>query len=341
MAEAKIKLPNGTEVAVIGSPEEIAKVVSLYNETNSTPAPKAETRPNQRTQGFTEHSVDAENQPPIDLAAIVNTINDCDEADLIERIVLDESDVVNRILMCLYINEKYFGSKPPMTTGDISKILKQLGVPVATANVSIAISRKANSYVMYDGVRTKGSVIRYSINRRGFQYFERLLSGSEKVTSRQPKNAATTKKKSSKSKKMAARKARPSAEGLDEFVAKTKKSDVSYKPKFNNQLDLLGLEDFVSPMNLKNNTEYFVAFYKFLREKVGIETIDGDDIFTCFSELKSVVKIPGSFMNTLRNAQNRDHVITYERGFSNVCLTPKGENLFNHDIVKREKANDE
>jgi len=340
MAEAKIKLPNGTEVAISGSPEEIAKVVSLYNDAESASAPSAHSRPNRRIETSTGQTGDADNPSAIDLAAIINTINDCDEAELIERNVLDHSDIVNRILMCLFINEKYFHSIPPMTTGDISKILRQLGVPVSTANVSKAISRKANSYIMYDGIRTKGAVIRYSLNRRGLQYLEGLLNGSEKAISPPSRKAAVTKKKPTESKTGTVRKSKSPSRDLEKPAAKSKKSDAGYRPKFNNQLDLLGLEDFIRPMNLKNNTEYLVAFCKFLKEKVGIEVTEGHDIFTCFSELKSIVKIPGSFLNTLRNAQNRDHVITYDPGFSNVGLTPKGENLFNHDIIKRGKVDD-
>lgn len=332
MAEAKIKLPNGTEVAISGSPEEIATLMALYDGSGSTRAAKTPSKAT-KLEAQTEGS---DHKPTIDLTSIINTINDCDEAELIEKKVLDNPDVVSRILMCLYVNEKYFGSEPPMTTGEISKVLKQLGVPIATANVSTAISRKANSYVMFDGIRTKGAVVRYSLNRRGIQYFEGLLSDTESVIHEKPHSA----KKSSSKKPPPKTKPGGDLSRTGKSPSKAKKSGGTYKPKYNTQLDLLGLSDFVKPLNLKNNTEYVISFYKFLREKAGLGVVDGDDIFTCFSELKSVVKIPGSFMNTLRNGQNRDHVIAYDRGFVNVCLTPKGENLFNHEIIKREKESD-
>ncbi len=327
MAEAKIKLSDGTEVAINGSPEEIAKLMALYN---SSDAANPINAPKKMAEGE-KHRDNPEQQSGIDLASIINTINDCDEAELIEEKILDKPDVVNRILMCLYINEKYFHSQPPMTTGEISKVLKQLGVPVTTANVSTTISRKANSYVMYDGVRTKGTVIRYSLNRRGIQYFEGVLEGTINVIDEKPRTVKRTSVKK--------RSASTNTDFLpaDKTSIKAKKSDGGYKPKYNKQLDLLGLGDFVKPLSLNNNTEYVISFCKFLKENAGLEIVNGDDIFTCFSELKAVVKIPGSFMNTLRNAQNRDHVIIYDRGFVNVSLTPKGENIFNHEIVKREK----
>jgi hypothetical protein len=331
MAEAKIKLPNGTEVAITGSPEEIARVVSLYNETADTEPVRKRSKAAPLRAGETapEQAADS-GQSEIDLASILNTINDCDESEAIEQHVLDEPDVVNRVLMCLYINEKYFNSSPPMTTGEISQILKQLGVPVTTPNVSLAISRKANSYVMYDGVRKKGAIVRYSLNRRGMQYFQEVLGGSKKTVATRAKKPATAKKAKSV--------LTPKKEPTNKKSPASKKKDAGYKPKFNKQLDLHGLKDFVGRYDLKNNSDYLITFCKFLKETAGIDPVNGDDVFTCFSDLKSIIKIPGSFMNTLRNAQNRDHFITYDRGFVNLALTPRGENHFNHEIAKRKKA---
>lgn len=327
MAEAKLKLPNGTEIAITGTPEEVAKLIALYNGADSpSRASGQRSKPN---AGSDESSASPKD---INLTSIINTINDCEEAETIEKRVLDNPDVVNRVLLCLYINEKYFGSKPPMTTGEISTVLQQLGVPVSTANVSSTISRKAKNYVMYDGVRKKGTVTRYAINRRGTQYFENLIGGS----SNESAAVSVSAPKVSSSKKTAAKKVKKGP--TSDSTSKDKKSEGVYKPKYNKQLNLLGLSDFVGALQLNNNTEFLIAFYKFLEEKTELETVNGDDIFTCFSEMKSKVKMPGSFMNTLRNAQNREHVITYDRGFVNLGLTPKGENLFNHEIVKREKG---
>ena len=235
---------------------------------------------------------------------------------------------MNRALMCLYINSQYFDSTPAMTTGDISRVLKQLGVPVATATISNTITRKAKSYIMYDGVRTKGAVIRYSLNRRGIQYFEELLEGTIKPPTKTA-SAAVTKRSSSSSK------IKPSA--AKKTAAPKPRKVGGYKPKYNSDLDLLGLKDFIQKLTLKNNSEYLVAFHQFLTDEANLTVIDGDDIFTCFSEMKAEVKMPGSFMNTLRNAQNRDHLISYDSNFTNLQMKPKGDNLYHHDIVKRKK----
>jgi len=321
MADAKIKLENGATVTVSGSAEEIARIVSLYNVSPQAGSTSAGS-PRQPSVPKT-HRSDEERQD-LDLSSILNTINDCEEAVAIEEKVLNQLSVVNRILMCLYINDKYFDSEPKLTTGDISKILGQLGIPVATPNVSITISRKGKGYVMTDSVRTKGAVVRYAINRRGRQYFEDVLSDKVSAPDRRVLNRPSKAERSKPSKST-------DSSGSGDNKAKTK----SYKPKYNAELDLLGLKEFIDRYVLNNNSEYVVAFVKYLRGDLQLDLVDGSDIYTCFVELKKQVKLPGSFVNTLKNAQNRDHLIGYEGGFTNVTLTPKGENIFNHDIAMR------
>ncbi|XAT60638.1 hypothetical protein GN278_07325 [Rhodobacteraceae bacterium Araon29] len=324
MADATIKLENGTTITVSGSAEEIARVAMLYGG-GSKPATKSP-RNNQQNSDKQTKAAD-ELHEGVDLSQIANTINDCEESEALEEHVLDSNDAVNKVMMCLYINDKYFDSNPALTTGDISKILSQLGIPVSTSGVSLAISRKATRYVMKDNVTKKGAIIRYSINRPGKKYFEDVLSGKKVMLAKakprkQPSKAAETKTTNS------VKGATPVPKG---------KRSTAYKPKYNATLDLHGLSKFAATYKSNNNSEHLVVFLKFLADEANIEAISGDDIYTCFTELKSMIKLPGSFMDTLRNAQNRDHLIAYERGFTDMTLTPKGENLFNHDIVKREK----
>ncbi len=177
MPKAEIILKDGTNITIDGTVEEVAKIVSLYKSNgmnNANPRKPAANKNSSRKE-----NKDDEHIQEIDLAAMANRIRDCGEAEILEMKILDHPDVVNRILMCLYINKTYFDHQPPMTTGEISKLLKQLGVPISTANVSTAISRKAKALVMADGVRKKGSIVRYELNRRGIQQFEELI-GSQR-----------------------------------------------------------------------------------------------------------------------------------------------------------------
>lgn len=172
MPKAEILLKDGTSITIDGSVEEVARIVSLYK-SDGVKAPKS-TRC--ATQGVSREAVsDEKSKDQIDLAAMANKVRDCGEAEALEVNVLDHPDVVNRVLMCLYVNKVYFAHQPPMTTGEISRLLKQLGVPISTANVSTAISRKAKALVMADGVRKKGAIVRYELNRRGMQQFEEII----------------------------------------------------------------------------------------------------------------------------------------------------------------------
>lgn len=324
MAEATIKLENGTTITVSGSAEEIARVAMLYGGTSKSvakPARNAQSRATEQTKPADKP------EGEVDLSLIANTINDCDESEALEEHVLDDADTVNKVVMCLYVNDKYFNSKPALTTGEISKILSQLGISVSTSSVSLAISRKAKSFVMQDSVPKKGAIIRYWINRRGKQYFEEVLSGNkvatQKATPRKPRSKPVGTKNTDAEKSTAS-------------APKGNKS-WTYKPKYNATLDLHGLDEFSARYQAGNNSEHVVVFLKFLTDQIHLDTVSGDDIHTCFSEQKSKIKLPGSFINTLRNAQNRDHLITYEKGFTNIALTPKGENLFNHELAKRGK----
>ncbi|WP_411819540.1 hypothetical protein ABFZ85_12145 [Hyphococcus formosus] len=106
-------------------------------------------------------------------------------------------------------------------------------------------------------------------------------------------------------------------------------------PKYNSELDLLKLPAFLNELVLKNNTEYVVAFVVFLAEELKLKEISSDDIYTCFCELKTKVKMPKSIDVPLKDAKNKHHVITYEAGFNKITLPAKGSNFFHHDIKKR------
>lgn len=323
MAEAKIELKDGTIITVSGSAEEVARIAILYGSApQSDPGSKRDSRPKTPPKSRS----DGDSLQEVNLPAIANTIKDCDESEQLEDFVLDKQDNTRRILMCLYINEKYLNSKPALTTGEISKILSQLGIPVSTPVISVAISRNAQSYVMQDSIRKKGAIVRYSINRKGKKYFEEVLEGKNNTAEKPARRPRAKIKKSEE----------VSKEKQTNSPTKVKRTP-AYKPRYNTALDLHDLNHFTAKHPTDKNSEHVIVFTKFLSDEIHHDPISGDDIYTCFSELKSKIPLPGSFMNTLRNAQNRDHLITYEKGFTKIELTAKGENLFNHDIIKREK----
>ena len=88
---------------------------------------------------------------------IVNAINNCPEAEDIEKNILDRTSQVDRILLPLYIGKKYIDDKITLTSGDISKVLGDFGINIFTPNVANALSDAASKYVIGDKVRKRTS----------------------------------------------------------------------------------------------------------------------------------------------------------------------------------------
>lgn len=172
MAKSTIELPNGTIITVDGSPEEINKIISLYY------TQKGEAVPSRVPKLHIKHLKKKEDGKLTEkeiVIEIVNHIKDCDEANLIEEKILDRPGKVNRVLLPLYIANKYIKDKVSLTTGSIYKVLKELGINIAQPNISSVIHNTASRYVMGDKPTKKGSVVRFKINRRGIKYISEVL----------------------------------------------------------------------------------------------------------------------------------------------------------------------
>ena len=111
------------------------------------------------------------------ISEIVKQVKDCDEADAIESRILDTTSQVNRILLPLFVVQKFMGGSHGLTTGDISAVTKDLGIPIHVANVSNALKGSAARYVIGDKVRRKGQPVRYTLSRRGIKYLENVIAG--------------------------------------------------------------------------------------------------------------------------------------------------------------------
>jgi hypothetical protein len=176
MAKATLSLPNGTSVQIEGTTDEVKKLLEFYGgepsrSTNRRASPRAPLKKQHRTTEGEDASVD--------LANIVNLAKDCDEADKIESQILDRTSQVDRTLLPLYIVHEHLDNSVGLTTGEISKITKNLGIPIATANVSHTLSGAASRYVMGDKVKKKGQPVRYKLSRRGVKYVKAVLEGTE------------------------------------------------------------------------------------------------------------------------------------------------------------------
>jgi hypothetical protein len=107
----------------------------------------------------------------------VNLTKTCDEAESIEAQILDRTSQVDRTLLPLYVVHEHLGNKFGLSSGDVSKITTDLGVPISTANASGTLSGTAAKYVMGDKVRKRGQAVRYKLSRRGVQYMKAVIAG--------------------------------------------------------------------------------------------------------------------------------------------------------------------
>jgi hypothetical protein len=110
----------------------------------------------------------------------VNKIKDCEESDIIEENIIDEASEVNRVLLALYIIHEYMGNTIALQSGEISKITKELGIPISQPNVSSTLSGAASRYVMGDRTRKAKQVVKYKLNRRGLKYMKEIIKSKQK-----------------------------------------------------------------------------------------------------------------------------------------------------------------
>ena len=179
MATSKILLPNGTVITVEGSPEEIRAILSHYDGASNKGPVSSLTSKRSKSKKSKVHVVSVPEVEKTDaVMEIVNSIKESEDAESIETNIIDRSSQIDRILLPLYISHKYHNNSFVLTTGEIAKILMELGVPINIGNVSTAISTSASKYVVGDKARKKGQPVRYKLTRRGVQYMTSVVEGN-------------------------------------------------------------------------------------------------------------------------------------------------------------------
>jgi len=180
MAKATLTLGNGTAVTIDGTPEEIRQLLEFYADghKNEQTQPQRKTKAPRKTQEKASAAQpDASSDRGPDLSAIVNLVKECDEAEAIEKHILDRTSAVHRTLLPLYIVHQHLKTAGGLTSGDVNRITTDLGVPVRTPNASTALSITAKRYVIADKIRRQGVAVRYVLSRRGVEYMKSVLSG--------------------------------------------------------------------------------------------------------------------------------------------------------------------
>jgi hypothetical protein len=118
-----------------------------------------------------------------------------------------------------------------------------------------------------------------------------------------------------------------------------KATAVEYKPAFNKDIDLSGLDSFYDAFGPSNHPEKILMFAIFLREKLKVTPCTADHIFTCYFTLKTKTKTPTAFVQAFRDAQGRFHYIEFVSP-QDIQITIAGDNYFNEKL-KRMKGSAE
>lgn len=172
MPKATIELPDGTVITIEGTQQEVRELLEYYQS---------------RRIGTTKQTAPVRDEPTkkkkkeqdgVDHTEIVNFVKTVDEAERIETNILDRTSQVDRTLLPLYIVHQHLGNAYGLSSGDVSKITTELGIPISTANASRTLSGTASRYVIGDQVRKRGRVVRYKLSRRGVSYMKSVIGGS-------------------------------------------------------------------------------------------------------------------------------------------------------------------
>ncbi len=111
----------------------------------------------------------------VDHIGIVNLTKGSDEWDTIETNVLDKSNMLNRVLLPLYVVYEQLDNAHGLTSGDTAKVTRELGVPVSQPNASRTLSGSAKKFVVADKTRVRGIPVRYKLSRAGHKHMQQAL----------------------------------------------------------------------------------------------------------------------------------------------------------------------
>ncbi len=178
MVKSTIKLADGTVVTVEGSPEELKKVLAIYHDRDSGIQTEKHTEKgtakSKKSRKIAKAELSDGNKKDY-IVALINAIKNSNDVDEIESKILDKASQVDKVLLPLFIVSREFDNKFSLTSGDIYKVLKELGISMALPNVSRTLKKRAVKYVIADKVTKKGESTPYKISRKGEQYISGIL----------------------------------------------------------------------------------------------------------------------------------------------------------------------
>ena len=104
-------------------------------------------------------------------------------------------------------------------------------------------------------------------------------------------------------------------------------------PKMDKDLDTSGLAAFYGQFEAKNNSEKILIFLKFLRDKLGIESPNTDQVYTCYEAVNE--RVPKVFAQAFRDASGRKFGYIDYKSPTELLVTTIGNNHFKLDLKKK------
>ena len=115
----------------------------------------------------------------VDVARLANQFKGSENYRTLAALVLDQPDLLNRVIVALAIYRQVYGDASGITSGEIAQLYIQLGVKIGVPHISTTLSGKAKQFVMSDSVRKKGVIMRYRLSHHGLQKAKELGSETE------------------------------------------------------------------------------------------------------------------------------------------------------------------
>jgi len=194
MAKASFKLPNGGNVLIEGTPQEIQEFLALYS---GATGKAGFTQKRQVVKSTKSNLIEKKTKPDkSDIEKIIEIAKTCKEADAIGEYILDQTNEANRVLVPLYIVHEYLDNAFGLSTNEISEVTIGLGAKVSRQNALRAVKYSAPSLVI-----KIGKPPRYKIHRRGLAHIRSIIAGEKttEIKEKSPIKKVTKGKKSAKS----------------------------------------------------------------------------------------------------------------------------------------------
>lgn len=268
MPKASFTLPNGTLVTIEGSIEEVENLLNFYvGENRGNKVDGVDTK-DKSIEELSKTLTGKKAKPEeADILQLINLIKTCDEADAIEKFILDQTNEANRVLLPLLIVYEHLDNAFGLTTSEISRITIELGAKVSRQNSLRALKYSASGFVM-----KAGNPPRYTLNRRGLAHLRAIIAGSDNTKT--DKNAPTvnlTPKRGRRSKKTSTSKKSPQkliSDLKDNGFFMEKKSLTEVQKKLE-EMGFIYAQSSLSPSllqlvrnkSLKRNKEEDIWFY--------------------------------------------------------------------------------